>query len=69
MFDSWAGHLSPLDYDVFAAPYQRRVIEKIKAKHPEVPIIIYINKVCVGPSFPLCVDNVCVPVCVCDQSL
>ncbi len=45
MFDSWAGHLSPLDYDVFAAPYQRRVIEKIKAAHPEVPIIIYINKV------------------------
>ena len=45
VFDSWAGHLSPLDYDVFAAPYQRRVIEKIKAKHPEVPIIIYINKV------------------------
>lgn len=22
MFDSWAGHLSPKDYDVFAAPYQ-----------------------------------------------
>jgi len=44
VFDSWAGHLSPLDYDVFAAPYQRQVIEKIKAKHPTVPIIIYINK-------------------------
>lgn len=22
VFDSWAGHLSPKDYDVFAAPYQ-----------------------------------------------
>jgi len=44
VFDSWAGHLSPLDYDVFAAPYQRQVIDKIKAKHPTVPIIIYINK-------------------------
>ncbi|KAJ1428569.1 uroporphyrinogen decarboxylase [Ochromonadaceae sp. CCMP2298] len=44
VFDSWAGHLSPVDYDVFAAPYQRKVIEKIKKAHPEVPIIIYINK-------------------------
>ena len=24
VFDSWAGHLSPRDYDVFAAPYQVR---------------------------------------------
>lgn len=24
VFDSWAGHLSPEDYDVFAAPYQVR---------------------------------------------
>ncbi|CAM9440268.1 unnamed protein product, partial [Hapterophycus canaliculatus] len=44
VFDSWAGHLSPKDYDVFAAPYQRMVIDKIKAVHPEVPVIIYINK-------------------------
>lgn len=44
VFDSWAGNLSPLDYDTFAAPYQRKVIEKIKKAHPEVPIIIYINK-------------------------
>lgn len=44
VFDSWAGNLSPKDYDEFAAPYQRKVIEKIKKAHPEVPIIIYINK-------------------------
>ncbi|CAM9172904.1 unnamed protein product [Choristocarpus tenellus] len=44
VFDSWAGHLSPRDYDAFAAPYQCMVIEKIKAAHPEVPVIIYINK-------------------------
>lgn len=44
VFDSWAGHLSPIDYDIFAAPYQRMVIEAIKKKHPEVPVIIYINK-------------------------
>ncbi|CAM9744532.1 unnamed protein product [Ascophyllum nodosum] len=44
VFDSWAGHLSPRDYDVFAAPYQRMVIDKVKAANPEVPVIIYINK-------------------------
>jgi uroporphyrinogen decarboxylase len=44
VFDSWAGNLSPLDYDIFAAPYQRKVIDKIKKSHPEVPIIIYIHK-------------------------
>lgn len=44
VFDSWAGNLSPMDYDVFAAPYQRKVIEKIKKSHPNVPIIMYINK-------------------------
>ena len=44
VFDSWAGNLAPEDYDIFAAPYQRKVIEKIKKAHPEVPIIMYINK-------------------------
>jgi uroporphyrinogen decarboxylase len=44
IFDSWAGCLSPADYDEFAAPYQRRVVEKIKKAHPETPIIIYINR-------------------------
>jgi uroporphyrinogen decarboxylase len=44
VFDSWAGNLSPEDYDIFAAPYQRKVISKIKKAHPEVPTIMYINK-------------------------
>merc|ERR1719198_1552705 len=44
LFDSWAGHLAPRDYDAFAAPYQQRVIAAIKRAHPDVPIIIYINK-------------------------
>lgn len=44
LFDSWAGNLSPLDYDTFAAPYQRKVLEKIKKAHPKVPTIMYINK-------------------------
>lgn len=44
VFDSWAGNLSPEDYDIFAAPYQRKVISKIKKAHPKTPIIMYINK-------------------------
>ena len=44
VFDSWAGNLAPEDYDIFAAPYQRKVISAIKRAHPEVPVIMYINK-------------------------
>lgn len=44
MFDSWAGQLSPVDYEIFAAPYQRRVVEKVKKVHPEVPFILYISQ-------------------------
>jgi uroporphyrinogen decarboxylase len=43
LFDSWAGQLSPIDYDVFAAPYQKRVIEQVKTTHPDTPLILYIS--------------------------
>jgi uroporphyrinogen decarboxylase len=43
MFDSWAGHLSPQDYDTFALPYQQRVIQQVKATHPDTPLILYIS--------------------------
>lgn len=43
MFDSWAGHLSPQDYDTFALPYQQQVVRQVKAKHPETPMILYIS--------------------------
>ena len=36
IFDSWAGHLAPDDYDIFALPYQKMVVDAIKAKHPDV---------------------------------
>lgn len=29
IFDSWAGHLSPRDYDEFAAPYQKMILNKV----------------------------------------
>ncbi len=43
MFDSWAGQLSPQDFETFALPYQRRVVERVKATHPDTPLILYIN--------------------------
>jgi len=43
IFDSWAGHLSPRDYDEFAAPYQKMILDKIKEKYPTVPTVTYIK--------------------------
>lgn len=43
MFDSWAGQLSPQDFETFALPYQRRVVEQVKQTHPDTPLILYIN--------------------------
>lgn len=43
MFDSWAGQLSPQDFDTFALPYQKRVIELVKQTHPDTPLILYIS--------------------------
>lgn len=42
MFDSWAGYLAPTEYDTFAGHYQKVVIQKVKAKYPDVPFIFYI---------------------------
>lgn len=44
LFDSWAGNLSPSDYDSLAAPYHRMVVDIVKKVHPNVPLILYINK-------------------------
>jgi len=43
MFDSWAGELSPQDYEVFALPYHQQVVKAVKAKHPDTPLILYIS--------------------------
>jgi uroporphyrinogen decarboxylase len=43
MFDSWAGQMSPQDYDIFALPYQQQVVRQVKAKHPDTPMIMYIS--------------------------
>jgi len=43
MFDSWAGELSPEDYQTFALPYQQEVVKQVKATHPDTPLILYIS--------------------------
>lgn len=43
MFDSWAGELSPQDYETFALPYQKRVFEQVKKTHPDTPLILLIS--------------------------
>jgi uroporphyrinogen decarboxylase len=43
MFDSWAGQLSPQDYDTFALPYQQRVVRQVRETHPDTPLILYIS--------------------------
>ncbi|MBD1919937.1 uroporphyrinogen decarboxylase [Microcoleus sp. FACHB-831] len=43
MFDSWAGQLSPQDYETFALPYQQQVVKAVRATHPDTPLILYIN--------------------------
>jgi uroporphyrinogen-III decarboxylase len=32
-----------LDYDEFCLPYQQIVVQRLKAKHPNLPIIMYIK--------------------------
>ncbi len=43
MFDSWAGQLSPQDYDTFALPYQQRVFQQVKLTHPDTPLILLVS--------------------------
>jgi uroporphyrinogen decarboxylase len=43
MFDSWAGQLSPQDYDTFALPYQKMVFNLVKKTHPDTPLILLVT--------------------------
>jgi uroporphyrinogen decarboxylase len=41
IFDSWGGELGPDDFRTWTLPYVQRIIQGIKAKHPEVPVIFF----------------------------
>lgn len=43
LFDSWGGQLPPSAWDEWSRPYIARVVEKVKAKHPTVPVTLYAN--------------------------
>ena len=43
LFDSWAGQLTPEDFEMFALPYLKQVVKHIKAVHPNTPLILYVN--------------------------
>jgi len=43
VFDSWAHHLSPAQFSEFSMPYAQRVMDHVKAQHPEVPLIFHAN--------------------------
>lgn len=45
LFDTWASQLSQEDYKIFALPYQQKVISRIREKHPQAKIALYINGV------------------------
>ena len=43
LFDSWVGQLAPVDFAVFAAPYVQQIIERLRARASQVPIIYFAN--------------------------
>ncbi|NCJ06884.1 uroporphyrinogen decarboxylase [Synechococcales cyanobacterium C] len=43
IFDSWAGQLSPQDFEALALPYIQHIVQQVKATHPETPLILYIS--------------------------
>jgi uroporphyrinogen decarboxylase len=43
LFDSWAHHLSPDQFEEFSLPYAEKVMESVRARRPGVPLIFHAN--------------------------
>lgn len=41
IFDSWGGELGPDDFEIWSLPYVQRLVQRVKASHPEVPVIYF----------------------------
>jgi uroporphyrinogen decarboxylase len=39
LFDSWAGSLAPLEFDRWVVEPNRRIVARLKALHPAIPVI------------------------------
>ncbi|NWK98498.1 uroporphyrinogen decarboxylase [Sphingobium lactosutens] len=39
LFDSWAGSLAPLQFERWVIEPNRRIVERLKAIHPDIPVI------------------------------
>ena len=43
LFESWAHHLSPAQFEEFGKPYAERVLQGVKQLHPDIPLIYHAN--------------------------
>lgn len=41
IFDTWGGILTPRNYQDFSLYYMQQIVQQIKTKHPDVPIILF----------------------------
>ena len=41
LFDSWAGALSPIDYEEYVLPHVQRIVTTVKEHAPSVPFIVF----------------------------
>jgi uroporphyrinogen decarboxylase len=43
LFDSWAHHLSPEQFQDFSLPYAQKVMDGVRKTHPNTPLIFHAN--------------------------
>jgi uroporphyrinogen decarboxylase len=41
LFDTWGGILTPENYQSFSLAYMQQIIQQLKAKYPDVPVILF----------------------------